>query len=82
MESRLSLNSRKEAVFMKKMYIEPSTELVRVNCSERLAYGELSKDSNIDPYAGARTGNFIDEENNDGEDKPIFERWKNPYWDE
>ena len=66
---------------MKHVYKKPLTEVVRVNCKEKLAWGEHAN-SNNDPYAGARAGNFIDEGTINKDAQPVFDKWKSPIWDD
>ena len=66
-----------------KKYIKPLSELVVINCHEKLMWGELGTESNTDPYAGTphRPNNAMDQ-GIDEEAKPIFDRWKNPNWED
>jgi hypothetical protein len=66
-------------MFMKHVYMKPLTEVVRVNCKEHLAWGELENPSNPDPYAGGHGGYFVDDSK---DEKPVFDKWNNPLWDE
>ena len=65
-----------------KKYMKPLSEIVVVNCREKLMWGELAG-SNPDPYAGAphHPNNAMDQ-GIDEEAKPIFDKWKNPNWED
>lgn len=69
-----------------KKYLKPLSEIVKVNSRERLMYGEFESGSNPDPYAGAPPRPPLHAKEMDAaidEDaQPIFDRWKNPMWDE
>ena len=68
-----------------KKYMKPLSELVVVNCREKLMYGKL-EGSNNDPFAAAPSRPPLHAKEMDAaidEDaQPIFDRWKNPMWDE
>ena len=70
-----------------KKYMKPLTELVVINCHQILDdWGELESGSNTDHYAGAPPRPPLHAKEMDAaidEDaQPIFDRWKNPMWDE
>lgn len=66
-----------------KKYLKPLTEIVVDNSHEKLMWGNGSGD---DPYAGAPHRPPLHAKEMDAaidEDaQPIFDRWKNPMWDE
>lgn len=66
---------------MKRVYMKPLTEIVRVNCKEYFAddWGEFGDASNPDPYAGGHGGYFVDDSK---DNQPVFDKWNNPLWDE
>jgi len=69
---------------MKRVYMKPLTEVVRVNCKNNFLddWGNFGDNSNTDNVAGAREHNFLDEATIDEDAQPIFDRWKNPTWEE
>ncbi len=68
--------------------MKPLTEVVRVNCKNNFLddWGNFGDNSNTDPYAGAPPRPPLHAKEMDAaidEDaQPIFDRWKNPMWDE
>ncbi len=66
-----------------KKYMKPFSEIVVENSQEKLLWSNGSGD---DPYAGAPSRPPLHAKEMDAaidEDaQPIFDRWKNPMWDE
>lgn len=60
---------------MKKKYIMPLAEVIS------LAIENVMTIDSQPPFADAREGAF-DSEATTGDDEPIFDRWKNPTWEE
>ena len=74
---------------MKKMYIQPLTENVVLNISERITYGELTDPSNDGIYTEGKQNiiifdDFVEEEEPDTTDFWNSNPWKTQYslWDE
>lgn len=60
---------------MKKQYVSPAIEIVAF-----AAQPFAIIDPSVGPWGDAKGGQFIDEA--DEEQKPIFDKWDNPLWEE